>query len=326
MLAAYYSKGADSRSLFENLKIVKLDWLRKEDAIRRDKPNDWKSARFEEHDVLFIDVASFISMADNIKNIVSDIQADVIAELMEAYPECVRSNTKSLLKALMQVNAKTGNKFFVIIDEWDAPFREAKDDEKLQRAYIQFLRSIFKSVQTSQIIVGAYMTGILPIKKYGTQSALTDFREFTMLEPGPLAPFIGFTEGEDKWMGHIYCPNSIMELISKKKFDSYWTSTETYESLLHYIDLNFDGLKDGLVDMLGGKRCKINVRTFQNDMTSIRNRDDVFTLLVHLGYLAYDSDKKEDFIPNEEVRVLLIGVNYSTKTGKHTCKIEEYEG
>lgn len=185
------------------------------------------------------------------------------------------------------------------------------------------------------------MTGILPIKKYGTQSALTDFREFTMLEPGPLAPFIGFTEGEvktlceeygfdfaeaqkwydgyqfslegqdgdvvdgqgkDKWMGHIYCPNSIRELISKRKFDSYWTSTETYESLLYYVDLNFDGLKDGLVDMLGGKRCKINVRTFQNDMTSIRNRDDVFTLLVHLGYLAYDSDKKEAFIPNEEVR------------------------
>lgn len=345
MLAAYYSKGADSRSLFKNLKISKLDCLRREDAIRRDKPNDWKSARFEEHlnkhDVLFIDVASFISTVDNIKNTVSDIQADVIAELTEAYPECVRSNTKSLLKALMQVNAKTGNKFFVIIDEWDALFREVKDDEKLQRDYIQFLRSIFKSVQTSQIIVGAYMTGILPIKKYGTQSALTDFREFTMLEPGPLAPFIGFTEGEvktlceeygfdfaeaqkwydgyqfslegqdgdvvdgqgkDKWMGHIYCPNSIRELISKRKFDSYWTSTETYESLLYYVDLNFDGLKDGLVDMLGGKRCKINVRTFQNDMTSIRNRDDVFTLLVHLGYLAYDSDKKEAFIPNEEVR------------------------
>lgn len=242
------------------------------------------------------------------------------------------------------------------------------------------------------------MTGILPIKKYGTQSALTDFREYSMLKPGVLAEFVGFTEKEvyqlcqeyhldfdetQKWydgyrfdtIGHVYCPNSIIELISMQAFDSYWTTTETYESLRDYIDLNMDGLKDAIIDMLGGKKHRIDTGTFQNDMTSLSSKDDILTLLVHLGYLAYNFDNKEVFIPNEEVRgefiravkegrhqelallvelkwnksagkaisqikekqygmimqkydytgdLLLVGLNYSTKTGKHTCKIERY--
>lgn len=324
MLAAYYSKGADSKALFENLEIAGTG-----EGQRKKNPDKMERIGFEEnlnkYDVLFLDITSFISMAADIKDTVNDIQADVIRELKKAYPGCVCDSTKSLFKALMEVAEETGNKFFVIIDEWDALFREAKDDRELQQSYIQLLRSMFKSNQTAQVIVGAYMTGILPVKKYGSQSALTDFREFTMLMPGELAPYIGFTEEEvrglcaeygvdfqetKKWYDgycfdrnqHVYCPNSIMELVSRRKFGSYWTKTETYESLRDYIDLDRYGLKDGIVEMLGGKRCRIDPDTFQNDMTSVTSRDDIFTLFVHLGYLAYDYDSREVFIPNEEVR------------------------
>lgn len=324
MLAAYYSKGADSKALFEKLEIAGMEAGRREE-----NPDKWERIYFEEnlnkYDVLFLDISSFISMAEDIRETVDDIQAEVIRELKKIYPGCVSDGTKSLFKALMQVVEETGNKFFIIIDEWDALFREAKDDKDLQQSYIQLLRSMFKSNQTAQVIVGAYMTGILPIKKYGSQSALTDFREFTMLVPGVLAPYIGFTEGEvrelcteyvldfqeaQKWYDgyrfeddqHVYCPNSIMELISRRKFDSYWTKTETYEALRDYIDLDRYGIKDGIIEMLGDKRCRIDPGTFQNDMTSIASRDDLFTLFVHLGYLAYDFDSREVFIPNEEVR------------------------
>lgn len=169
------------------------------------------------------------------------------------------------------------------------------------------------------------MTGSLPIKKYGTQSALTDFREFSMLEPGFLAEYVGFTEKEvkdlcqtnhmdfaeaNKWyngyrfnkIGHVYSPNSIIEAMINKKFSNYWTQTETYESLKLYIDMDFGGLKTAIIDMLGSQRCRIDTGTFQNDMTSLQGKDDVLTLLVHLGYLAYDDDSKEVYIPNEEVR------------------------
>lgn len=325
MLSAYYSKGVNSEKLFENLKIV-------------DDDNGEFKEHLNQYDVLFLDITSFISTSENIDELVGEMQEEIIEELRESFPDCVKENVKALSKALLQISLKTGRKFFVIIDEWDALFREAKSNEKVQHAYIQLLRSLFKSNQTSQMISGAYMTGILPIKKYGTQSALTDFCEFSMLEPGPLAEFVGFTETEvrdlcerhglefdeaRKWydgycfeaIGHVYNPKSIMEAVINHKFSNYWAQTETYESLKIYIDLNYDGLKDSIVDMLGGRHFKIDTGTFQNDMTSLGSKDDVLTLLVHLGYLAYDNDKKEVFIPNEEVREEFIR---AVKNGKRT--------
>ena len=254
-----------------------------------------------------------------------DLQRKIIFELKGEFTDCIEQETIALPEALLQISAVTGRKFFIIIDEWDALFREAQTDQRLQEEYIQLLRGLFKGIQVSRFLSGAYITGILPIKKYGTQSALTDFYEYTMLEPGPLAEFVGFTEQEvkdlckeqqidfeqaKKWYdgycfgqtGHIYNPNSVMKAIFNKRFSNYCTQTETYESLRVYIDLNFDGLKDMIVDLIGEKHCRIDTGSFQNDMTSLKNKDDVLTLLVHLGYLAYDIDQKEVYIPNEEIR------------------------
>ena len=208
--------------------------------------------------------------------------------------------------------------------EWDALFREAKEDKSLQEEYVQLLRGLFRSSLTDKMIEAAYMTGILPIKKYGNQSALSDFYEFTMVDSSPLEEYVGFTEDEVRklceessldfhemqhWYDgyilgdhlHIYNPKSVLDAINRKRFGSYWAQTETYESLRTYITMNFDGLKDMILSMLGGMKCKIDTNTFQNDMTTFRSRDDVLTLLVHLGYLAYDVSAESVFIPNQEV-------------------------
>lgn len=170
----------------------------------------------------------------------------------------------------------------------------------------------------------AYMTGILPIKKYGTHSALNMFTEFSMEHPDQMAQFVGFTEDETKnlclrygmdfeecraWYDgysfpncpHVYSPKSVVDAMINGRFGSYWNKTETYEALQGYIDLNEDGLRDAVVKMMGGGRQKINTGTFQNDMTTFTSADDVMTLLVHLGYLGYDSEEEEVFIPNNEV-------------------------
>lgn len=254
----------------------------------------------------------------NVRNTVSYLQEQVIAELCAVYPAVEKES--SLPIVLAKIAGITGRKFIIIIDEWDALFREAKDDTDLQKEYLQLLRGLFKSSLTDKMIEAAYMTGILPIKKYGTQSALTDFREYTMLHPKKLAEYVGFTENEVKnlcqeygmdfedakrWydgysfnrVKSVYSPNSVVQAISNEEFGDYWTETETYESLKFYIGLNEDGLKDAIINMLGGGRCRINTRTFQNDMSNIKSKDDVLTLLVHLGYLAYDSAKKEVYIP-----------------------------
>ena len=307
MLCAYYDRNCDSRELFSDLEIGK------------DKTFEENLNKF---DVIYLDITWFISTVKNIKDTVSYLQDQVIQELCSIYS--FAGEEHSLPIVLAKIAETAGCKFIIIIDEWDALFREAKDDTDLQKEYIQLLRGLFKSSLTDKMIEAVYMTGILPIKKYGTQSALTDFREYTMIQPKKLAKYVGFTEKEVKdlcrendmdfeearrWYDgysfskehSVYSPNSVIQAISNEEWGDYWTETETYESLKYYIGMNEDGLKDAIISMLGGVRCKINTRTFQNDMSNIKSRDDVLTLLVHLGYLAYDSTQKEVYIPNQEV-------------------------
>ncbi len=311
MLAAYYDKTCDSRELFDGLEISK-------------RPS--YEAHLNRYDVIYLDITWFTSRTrNNGKDPVRELQAAVIEELREAFPGAVKEGEEYLPDALVQVSQKTQESFFIIIDEWDALFREAKENEELQKRYLQFLRGLFKSGPAMKgAVAGAYMTGILPVKKYGTESALTDFQEFTMADPLVLSEYIGFTEQEvqtlceahgvafgqmKQWydgysfpdISSVYSPNSVMNAIRFRKFKSYWTSSETYEALKDYISMNFDELKDAVVAMLGGQRIRIETLSFQNDMTSFNSRDDVLTLLVHLGYLAYDSVKSQVYIPNLEV-------------------------
>lgn len=309
MLCAYYDKSCDSHDLFEGLKISKDPSFEK---------------YMNQYDVIYLDLTWFIAKEKDIKNVVSTLQSEVIEELAQIYPEVKKQGT--LQEMMFSVAEETGSKFFVIIDEWDALFREAKDDIVLQEEYVSLLRGLFRSGPiTDRMIEGAYMTGILPIKKYGNQSAMSDFREYSMLTPKRLVQYVGFTEPEVKelceqyhmdfeemkhWydgysfskLKSVYSPNSVMEAIKSEEFGSYWTRTETYESLKVYIDMDLDGLKEAIIQMLGGEKIKVMPDSFQNDMTSMKSKDDVLTLMVHLGYLAYDSKEKSVFIPNEEIR------------------------
>jgi hypothetical protein len=320
MLCAYYDKSCDSASLFEDLEIAKDPSFRK---------------YLNKYDVICLDMTTLISDCGDIKDIVKYTQNEVIKELSRVYPQVEVQPVLS--KMLLGITEATGNKFIFIIDEWDALFREAKNDAEIQKEYIQLLRGLFKGSRTADTIEAAYITGILPIKKYGTQSAMTDFKEYSMISPKKLAEYVGFTEEEvmelcrasavdfkemKRWydgysigkIKSVYNPNSVMEAIVNEEFASYWTRTETYESLKVYIDMDFDGLKEAIVQMLGGAHCPVNAIGFQNDMTSIKNRDEVLTLLVHLGYLAYDADKKTVHIPNEEIREEFV---YAVENGSH---------
>ena len=93
----------------------------------------------------------------------------------------------------------------------------------------------------------------------------------------------------------------MVDAVRRGRVKSYWTGTETYEALKFYINMDFDGMKETIIQMLGGARCKINTRKFQNDMATFSTKDDILTLLLHLGYLTFDEDTDEVFIPNQEI-------------------------
>ena len=211
-----------------------------------------------------------------------------------------------------------------IIDEWDVLIRDEAMNKKAQDEYINFLRGLFKGTEPTKYIQLAYMTGILPIKREKTQSALNYFDEFTMLSAGKFAPYVGFTEDEVKglcekfhidytrvkyWYDgytlgcqHVYNPKAVVSVLQRGEFRSYWSQTSTFESIIPFINMNFDGLKNTIIEMIAGSFVNINPVTFQNDMVNLKSKDDVLTLLIHLGYLAYNPLKREAFIPNEEIR------------------------
>ncbi len=332
MLSAYYSKGVDSSFLFDNLRIAQAD--------------SYKS-HLNRYNTIFIDMQQFLSNADkDVSKMLSTLESEIKNELRKLYPEQTISEDRKLNQILSDIYSReeesTGksNGFVFIIDEWDCIMREKQSDQEGIKQYLDYLRALFKDRSYVSL---AYMTGILPIKKYGTHSALNMFREFSMTEPGEYAPFVGFTEDDvrklcrkfkadffsmKKWYDgyifdnglHLYNPNSVVESLLRKKFLSYWSQTETFESLSRYIDLNMSGLRDDIVSLIAGNEIAVNSATFHNDMTTFNNKDDVLTLLIHLGYLAINPESKLKGVDNDKIFAVHIPNDEIRKEFKNITK------
>jgi len=304
MLAAYYSRGCDSKEMFSGFKIA-------------------SDANFEKHlnkyNVIHINMLDFIDSRKSINEAIDYLSRRLIYEIKQENGDVNCFDWNDLMSVLADVFHEKKVPFIFVIDEWDCVFREYKRNTEGQSEYLDFLRRILKG---QSYIALAYMTGILPIKKYGKHSALNMFTEIAMTNTREYAEFTGFTEAEVKelcekydmpfdetkrWYDgynlkgiSIYNPRSVVMSMTGHDFDSYWTSTETYEALKVYIQMNFDGLREKVIDMIAGEKVSVNTGKFQNDMSTFYSADDVLTLLIHLGYLTYNEGKV--WIPNSEVQ------------------------
>jgi hypothetical protein len=309
MLYAYYDQWCDSKELFQDLQIAHSPSFQQ---------------HFQRYPVLYLDMTDFMTRYEP-AHIVDRIQVDVIAELREIYPDLSYPADNNLADALYTIASHPNQeKFIVIIDEWDAPLRELPQGSAVVDEYITLLRGLFKSTTAMSTFAGVYMTGILPIKKYNTQSALNNFHEYSMVQPGPLAECFGFTVDEVKdlcekhqmnyaqlaeWYdGYqiggskgMFNPTSVMAAIYNDYCDSYWANTSAYDTVATYIRMDFDGLQEDVIRLLAGESCSVETASFQNDLNIVRSKDDVLTSLIHLGYLSYDREQRTCHIPNREV-------------------------
>ena len=327
MLCAYYDCSCDSRELFDDKAIAQTQGY---------------LTHLNRYHVLDLDITGFISDAERmdipLSNVPNRIADAVYRELTEEYPEF---KGKSLADAMIGCVEKSGREFVFVIDEWDALIREAKGDTVVQRKYLNFLRGWFKNNNfTPKVVAAAYMTGILPIKKDGSQSAISDFKEYSILNPGRFVEYTGFTENDvrslcakygmdfeevRKWYdgygfpghGAIYNPYSVMCAMQEQKCRSYWKRTSAAESLMTYINMDFEGLQETIARLISGEEIEIDTESFENDFETFRSRDDVLTLLIHLGYLTWNEEDGTVRIPNEEVRgefrKILKGTNANRK-------------
>ncbi len=318
MLSAYFSKGCDSREQFANLKIAKdlsfEKYLNKLNVIKLDL-NAFYSNRTPQEIETGVDPKK--------RDVVPIFTRAVVLELRSIFPNSNIIGNESLADAILKIYATTGEQFVIIIDEYDVLIRE-RVSEQVFKSYLNFMNAMFKNDNLAPAIALAYITGILPIVRDKVQSKLNMFDEYTMRDSWSLAQFVGFTTDEvqalcdeygmdfeecRRWYDgyningiETYSPESIVSTMRRKYFQSYWTQTGSYEALKDFILMDFEGILQDVKTMIGGGQVDVNVNSYLNTMTDFHSKHDVFTYLVHLGYLAYDREKQQCYIPNREVR------------------------
>ena len=313
MLNAYYSKGCDSQSLFEKLNIA--------------KDNSYLE-HLNKHNVIWIDMASLYTDIRDKNDFFKELETNLLDDLNDAFPNVLKEMDNTISKAIIRINSKLNERFIFLIDEWDVIYREQEYNTKLCDEYTELLRNLFKSSNVSSCIDLVYMTGILPIRRYSTQSTLNMFTEYDMINPRELDSFIGFTEDEVKdlcnkynrdfnkisqWyngykLGNvsIYNPKSVVEAVLSGEYGDYWTKTSAIEAVTNYMNYDHGALKGIITKMLSGDKVSVNVSRFSNDLTKVNSADSALTVLIHLGYLAFIKGEELGFgycyIPNYEIR------------------------
>ena len=328
MLAAYYSKGCDSRPLFDQLQISKHpcyeQYLNKLNVVKFDLNAMFSSCRKPEQ---------FMEM----------VEQTLVEEFIEEFPDIRFSDFDTLDRAIAKVYSKMGEQFVIIIDEYDVLVRE-RVPEALFQSYLRFLNALFKNADLAPAIALAYLTGILPIVRDRVQSKLNLFEEYTMVSSGRLSSYFGFTSDEVKglcakygldydeccrWydgyhfrgVGEMFNPKSLVRAIDNGRCENFWAQSGSYEAVRDYIMLNFDGVKDAVVRMMGGEKVDVSITSFHNTMDSFHDKDDIFTYLLHIGYLAYDDEAQQCYIPNEEVRQQWVDALKKTDDYKEIFKL-----
>ena len=307
IITAFYSKGADSRSIFEKLKIA--------------EDENWDE-RLNKFNVVKIDMNDFW---DPLKpeSTIPSVTKKVLDEMRNEFSG-ILTDEDSIPAAVLSVFESTQTPFVFIIDEYDVLIREKVPADVLTD-YLTLMTKLFKGGGASAAIALAYITGIIPIVRDRVGSKLNNFNEYTMLTPLELAPYIGFTNEEVKelcqrfemdydeclrWYdGYHIAPkvsvcnsNSVCRALTTKRFDDYWTQTGAYTAISDYIEADYEGIREDIAKMVGGGSVELDPGTFLNTLDSIASKDDIFTYLIHLGYLAYCQDDETCHIPNGEVR------------------------
>ena len=310
MLASYYSKGADSSEIFKNSAISREIKYRE---------------HLNHHNVIKIDIAH-LCVSKNDTDLSRLVCKYVLPELRLAYPSVAIPMDASFDEALVLIYKETKERFIFIIDEWDYLLRNYPDNQRMFDDYIGFLRSLFKSELTKPCFELVYMTGIMPIKRYGSMSALNDFEECSMVSPKSMGPFFGFSQEEVKtviaqsktklsletlkdWydgymfqsVGEVYCPNSVVNACRNDACADYSADTIAIEAITMGLKNHYISLEKESGILLSGGKVRVNPSNFSGDLSNIDSSDKGLTALIHAGFLSYDPLSESVHIPNKEM-------------------------
>lgn len=301
MIGAYYSKVVDSRNIFDNLNISKTQDYEK---------------NLNKYNVISI---SFNKLPDKIKSYdeyIGLIQETLIDDIKSMYPNIEFKSFYTISDMLFT----TQDKFIFIFDEWDYIFSNNLFEEN-QNDFLEFLRNLLKD---QPYVALAYMTGVLPIKKYSSGSALNMFDEYTFLKDRIFGQYFGFTEDEVKelcsrntkmnfkelesWYNgyltaneiKIYNPRSVVKALQNNYCESYWTNTGAMDEVAEYLKYNNLDIRDDVIEMVSGEEIDIIIdEEFRAGQKAPRNKEEIYSAMIVLGFLSYYDGYLK--IPNKEL-------------------------
>ncbi len=301
MLGAYYSKVVESKEVFDKLKISKTEDYDK---------------HINKYNVINISFNRIPDENKNYDNYINLIRSTLIDDLKSGYPEVEFKSYFTISDMLLATN----DKFIFIFDEWDYIFNNHLFVEH-QNDFLEFLRNLLKD---QPYVALAYMTGVLPIKKYSSGSALNMFDEFTMLNDMLYGDYFGFTEEEVKglcsrqsrltfdelkeWYNgycseegiQLYNPRSVVKALQSQKCKSFWTSTGAMNEVLEYLRYNILAVRDDVIKMIAHESIMMFIdEEFRAGQEAPKSKEEIYSAMIILGFLSYHEGILK--IPNKEI-------------------------
>lgn len=315
MISSFFQKASDSSDVFDSLAISQVD------DYRRYK---------NQYNVIRIDFSKMPRNCDSYTQYIERIEALLIEDVKEAYPQVKINETDAVGDILESVFVQCGEKFIFVLDEWDFIFHRDFINEIDKEKYVAFLSNLLKD---RPYVVLSYMTGILPIAKYSSGSELNMFAEFTMVNSPMFGEYFGFTDDEvddlyrryivecdrqhkeksvtrkglrDWYNGYytksgerVYNPRSVVFALQFNNLANYWTSSGPYDEIYYYIRNNISDVRDDLALMISGESVTAKIQEYAATSMNLSTRDEIYSAMVVYGFLSYLNGKV--CIPNREL-------------------------
>ena len=307
MLASYYSKNADFKELFDKLEISKSSSYRE---------------HLNKHNVIYMTFNQIPNINCTYEDFIGRYTSFLLKDLKEICPE-IEVNEKMLLSDMFDhVYKEQGNGFVFILDEWDYIFNNNLFSENDRKAFLEFLRDLLKDKPYVEL---AYMTGVLPIAKYSSGSALNMFKEYNMLNDSKYDKYFGFTlsevenlckkqnkitfeelkmwyDGYKTYSGlDVFNPRSVVYALSDGVCQSYWTNTGPMDEISYYIENNVEEIQNDIVQMVSGIPVNIHLEGYSAERINLNTRDEILSAMTVYGFLSYHDETLT--IPNKELRM-----------------------
>ncbi|MCD8110450.1 MAG: ATP-binding protein [Clostridiales bacterium] len=311
MVGAFFSKGFDSSSIFDSLKIAREKKYRE---------------HLNRHDVIYIDFSEAANISKSYDRFIEKIEKKLITDLCCAFPSLEFDEDDTVVEYLRTIHEETMTSFVFVFDEWDCIFHKKYTTDDDKESYINFLASLTKGTGYVSL---SYMTGVLPVAKYSSGSTINNFIEYTMATDDKFSEYFGFTESEvdelyrryetavsernvsreelKLWYDgyhtplseRMYNPRSVVLALDRNRVRSYWTTTGPYSEISGYIVNDIDGVKRDVALMIAGESVPADVEEFAATAMHLSTRNEIFSAMVVYGFLNYEDGRVH--VPNREL-------------------------